>query len=148
MSDYQRILLAVDLKEEDDTPVSEKAMSIAKSTGAQVSVVHVVEPIYNYGIPPGTESRINEWEKELEETAKDKLKKVGEKLSIPADRQFIGVGQIRQQILRTAEMINADMIVVGTHSRHGLSRLIMGDTAEDMLHSAKCDVLAIHIPKS
>lgn len=147
MSKYEKILLAVDLKAEDDTPVSERAMAIAHSTGAEVSIVHVVEPIYNYGIPPGTEGKFDEWEKELETTAKDHLKKIGEKLSIPTDRQYMGVGQIRHQILRTADMMNADLIVLGTHSRHGLNKLIMGDTAEDMLHSAKCDVLAVHINK-
>jgi universal stress protein A len=147
MAKYERILLAVDLKAEDDAPVSEKAMAIAKSTGAEVSVVHVVEPIYNYGIPPGTEGKFDQWEKELETSAKSQLKKIGEKLSIPTNRQYMGVGQIKQQILRTAEMMNADLIVLGTHSRHGLNKLIMGDTAEDMLQSAKCDVLAVHINK-
>ena len=147
MTKYKRILLAVDLKEEDDAPVSEKAMALAESTGAEVSLIHVVEPIFNYGIPPGSELKVTEWEQELEETAKEQLKKTGEKLSIPTDRQFLGIGQIRQQIINTTKKINADMIVVGTHSRHGLNKLIMGDTAEDMLQSAKCDVLAVHINK-
>ncbi len=147
MEKYERILLAVDLKPEDDTQVSDRAMSIAKSTGAEVSIVHIIEPIFTYGIPPGTESKFDEWEKELEAAAQSQLKNIGEKLSIPSDRQYMGIGQIRQQILSTAETINADLIVVGTHSRHGLNKLMMGDTAEDMLHSAKCDVLAVHINK-
>ena len=145
MTNYKRILLAVDLNEKDDSVVSEKAITLAKSTGAEISLIHVVEPIFNYGIPPGSELKVSEWEQELEATAKEQLKKTGKKLSVATERQYLGVGQIRQQILNTADKIKADMIVVGTHSRHGLNKLIMGDTAEDMLQSAKCDVLAVHI---
>jgi universal stress protein A len=145
MSKYERILLALDLKPEDDTPVSDKAVDFARNAGAELSLIHVVEPIFKYGMPPGTEGKFDEWEKELEETAKAKLKETGEKLSVPTERQYLGLGEIRQQILKTAEIIDADLIVVGTHSRHGLAKLFMGDTAEDMLHSAKCDVLAVHI---
>lgn len=148
MSKYQNILLALDLKEEDDNAVAEKALAIAENSEAKISIVHVVEPIFNYGIPPGTEGKVDQWENELEETAKSQLEKVGLKLSVPANQQYIGIGQIRHHIIQTANKINADLIVVGTHSRHGISKLIMGDTAEDMINKASCDVLAVHIPKN
>lgn len=148
MSRYQNILLALDLKEEDDSAVAEQALAIAGISGAKVSIVHVVEPIFNYGIPPGTEGKVDQWENELEQTAKSQLEKVGQKLCIPKDQQYLGIGQIRHHIIQTANKINADLIVVGTHSRHGLSKLIMGDTAEDMIQKASCDVLAVHIPQN
>ena len=147
MSNYKHILLALDLKPEDDEPVSDKALALAKAHGAEISIIHVVEPIFNYGIPPGTESKFDQWENELEETAKQQLSSFGEKYSIPAERQFISIGQIKRGILKTAQQINADLIVVGSHNRHGLSALFMGDTAEDMVHSATCDVLSINISK-
>lgn len=148
MSNYKRILVALDLKPEDDELVSGKALSLAKASGGEVNVIHVVEPIYNYGIPPGTESKFDEWETEIEQTAKLQLEKIGQKLSIPADKQYISVGQIKRQILYTAKKINADLIVVGTHSRHGLSSLFMGHTSDEMLHHSECDVLAVHIPSN
>lgn len=147
MTKYKHILLALDLKPEDDNKVSEQAFAVAEAHGAEVSLIHVVEPIFNYGIPAGTESKFDQWESELEETAKQHLLSFGKKHSIPPERQFISIGQIKRGILKTAEQINADLIVVGSHNRHGLSALFMGDTAEDMVHSAKCDVLSINISK-
>jgi len=147
MAKYKRILLALDLKPEDDEPVSDQAITLANAEGAEINLIHVIEPIYSYGIPPGTESKFDQWQTELENSAKEQMEKIGQKLSIPQERQYLAVGQIKRQLLRTAEEIDADLIVVGSHARHGLSALFMGDTADDMLHSANCDVLAVNISK-
>jgi len=146
MSKYQHILVAVDLKEKDDNPVSEQAQLLANASGAKLSVIHVIEPIYTYGIAPGGELQFDEWEKSIEDTAKKQLKKLCDKLSIPENQQILKIGSPRSLIMNAAENIGADLIVVGHHGRHGLSAILIGNTAEDMVHRAKCDVLAVHVP--
>lgn len=146
MTKYQKVLLALDLKPEDDEPVSEKAMAIANACAAEVSIIHVVEPIYSHGIPAGAENKFAEWQSEMEDSAKRKLQEIGKKLVVPSTRQYMAVGPIKKQLLRTAEQIQADLIVVGTHAKHGLKTIFFNDTADEMVHNAKCDVLAVNIP--
>jgi universal stress protein A len=147
MSKYKRILLALDLKPEDDEPVSEQAMALARSQGAEVNIIHVVEPIYTCGIPAGGENKFVEMQVEIEQSAKEQLQRIGQNLCVPPAKQFLAVGQIKKQLLRTAETIKADLIVVGCHAKHGMRALFMADTANEMLHNANCDVLVINIPK-
>ena len=49
----------------------------------------------------------------------------------------------RDAILAAAEAVHADLIVMGTHGRRGLSRLVLGSVAEDVVRRAPCPVLAI-----
>lgn len=145
MARYQKVLLALDLKPEDDGPVSKKAMEIAGACAAEVSIIHVVEPIYTHGMPAGAENKFAEWQNEIEDEAQKQLEEIGKKLQVPSARQYMAVGPIKRQLLRTADQIQADLIVVGTHARHGLKALFFGDTADEMVHHAKCDVLAVNI---
>ena len=55
-------------------------------------------------------------------------------------------GQPRQEIHHLAKEHECDLIVVGSHGRHGLA-LLLGSTANDVLHGAPCDVLAVHLVK-
>jgi nucleotide-binding universal stress UspA family protein len=52
-------------------------------------------------------------------------------------------GDARDAILATAKAVHADLIVIGTHGRRGLSRLFLGSVAEDVLRRAPCPVLAV-----
>ena len=52
---------------------------------------------------------------------------------------------LKKVILAEAQAINADLIIVGSHGRHGVS-LILGSTANAILHGAQCDVLAVRVP--
>ncbi|MCY1401873.1 Universal stress protein family protein [compost metagenome] len=53
-------------------------------------------------------------------------------------------GQPRQEIHNLAKEDGCDLIVVGSHGRHGLA-LLLGSTANDVLHGAPCDVLAVRL---
>jgi universal stress protein A len=55
-------------------------------------------------------------------------------------------GQPRQEIHQLAKDQKCDLIVVGSHGRHGLA-LLLGSTANDVLHGAPCDVLAVRLQK-
>ena len=53
-------------------------------------------------------------------------------------------GEPQQEITQLAAQEQIDLIVVGSHGRHGLA-ILMGSTAKDVLYHAECDVLAIHL---
>ena len=145
MPDYKKILIAVDLVSQDDEVVTAKGRELAEKFGAEMSLIHVIEQhTYAYGTPFISEKFI-EWQAELEQSAKAHLAKLGEKLAIPADRQYIPTGQTQTCILELADEAKVDLIVVGSHGRHGLGLVLMGSTAGGVLHHASCDVLAVRV---
>ena len=81
---------------------------------------------------------------ELLNNAKAQIKKVANALAIPEQRQWIEFGNPRYDVVRLAEQHQADLIVVGSHGRHGI-QLLLGSTANAVLHHAKCDVLAVRL---
>lgn len=147
MAIYENILLAVDFNPGDDDPITLRAMGIAECTKGKLSVIHVIEYPYNYGAPYEIPTMI-EWQEEIEKSAKKQLVEFGAKLGIPPERQHLQVGVPKNIILDVAEKIQADLIILGSHGRHGLNLLLLGSTANGVLHGAKCDVLAVRIEEA
>ena len=145
MTAYRHILLTADFSEAGET-IAARAKSLARVFQAKLSILHVLDdipmPDTGYGtlIPVDTPS-----EYDLLEAERGKLIALGAELGVdPADLWLIwGVPQ--DEIVRLAETIAADLIVVGTHERHGLA-LLLGSTANGVLHHTPCDLLAIRIP--
>jgi len=143
MADYKHILIAVDLTPECDA-VSSRAVDLARHYGADLSLLHVVE---NMPVEPGNELMIppaTTVESELLEHAERRLRQLGQKLGVDPERQHVTVGQTKREIVYFAEEEDVDLIVVGSHGRHGLA-LLLGSTANAVLHGAPCDVLAVRI---
>ncbi len=142
MDDYKHILVAVDLTEES-RPVATRAYALQKAYSATLSCVHVIEPLslaYGGDIPMDL-STIQE---QIHETAKAHLTEFASKLDIPTDNQHLIFGRPETEIDTIANQISADLIVVGSHGRHGIA-LILGSTANGVLHGAPCDVLAVRV---
>ena len=79
--------------------------------------------------------------------ARERLNTVaGQYPELFCDQRHLAYGQPRQEIHRLAEEQQCDLIVVGSHGRHGLA-LLLGSTAHDVLHGAPCDVLAVRLKK-
>lgn len=146
MANYKHILLAADFNPDDDTPVVKRAKELASVTNAKLSIVHVVEYPYNYGAPYEIPTMID-WQAEVEKAAKEELAKIGAQLDIPVERQHLLMGVPKIVIIEVADKVNADLIIVGSHGRHGINLLLLGSTANGVLHSAKCDVLAVRVGK-
>jgi universal stress protein A len=142
MSSYKTLLMAVDLSEES-SHVADRAKALAAANGAILHIIHVIEPLsFAYGGDiPMDFSGIQE---EIHEQARQQLDRFGAECSVPADRQHIVLGRPEVEIHSTAEDIGADLIVVGSHGRYGLA-LLMGSTANGVLHGASCDVLAVRV---
>jgi len=142
MSIYKKILVAIDLTEEAPS-VLNKAMEISKAYGAEVVLVHVVEPVgYAYGgdIPMD----LTDLQDQLDKAATEKLHGYGEEHGIKPGSQLVLIGRPESEIHRLAEELGADLIVVGSHGRKGF-QLLLGSTANGVLHGAVCDVLAVRI---
>lgn len=142
MSQYQHVLIAVDLTDESGQ-VIEKGQAIAERNNAKISLIHALEPLgFAYGgdIPMD----LTTIQEQLEQHAKDKLAELAAPLGIPTEQQHILVGVPDSEIHRMAKEQGVDLIVVGSHGRHGLS-LLLGSTSTGVLHGAKCDVLAVRI---
>lgn len=138
---YKNILLATDLSEENAHIVT-KTQWIQQQSGAQLNVVHVVEPLPGYSY---AYFGIGDVEARLVHEAKAALAKVGDLLQVASERQFVVIGPTKIQILHLAHTIAADLIICGSHGKHGLS-LLLGSTANAVLHGAQCDVLTIRLP--
>ncbi|HSW71318.1 MAG TPA: universal stress protein [Gammaproteobacteria bacterium] len=138
---YKQILFATDLSEETSFILS-KVEGIRAYTSAQLSLIHVVEPLPGYSY---AYLGIEDIEEQLIGEARDTLAKLGEKLKVARDHQWIEIGPAKTKILKIAEEIKADLIICGSHGRHGLS-LLLGSTANAILHGAKCDVLTVRLP--
>ena len=142
---YQHILVAVDLTEECD-PVMKRAQALASSTQAKLSVVHIVEPMamaFGGDVPMD----LSMLQQQQFEQAKERLDAFAVKYpQLSAESRHLAYGQPRQEIHRLAAEQHCDLIIVGSHGRHGLA-LLLGSTANDVLHGAPCDVLAVKVVK-
>lgn len=141
MNHYQHILIGIDLSEES-LDVLNKAKHIADAT-SKISIVHVVEPLaFAYGgdIPID----LTEIQTQLEQQAQQKMDDLMQQSQLQNCQQHIIVGQPTTEIHALAESLEADIVVVGSHGRKGLA-LLLGSTANGVIHGAKCDVLAVRI---
>ena len=142
MSEYKKIMLAVDLTEES-LKVAERATQLVNAFDAELHVVHVIEPLslaYGGDVPMD----LSTVQEQIQDQAAAHLREFSATLNVPETRQHLIFGRPESEIQRTAEEAGADIIVVGSHGRHGLA-LLLGSTANGVPHGASCDVLAVRV---
>lgn len=138
---YKHILLAVDLPA--NRAEVEQAIQLAKQHSARLTVLHVIEHINAYGVAQAYPT-VLDLEAKMLEDAKKELEKLHHQESLSNATFLVDVGSPKVVILQKAEELGVDLIVVGSHGRHGLA-LLLGSTANAILHHAPCDVLAVRI---
>jgi universal stress protein A len=144
MGAYQHILLAVDFSGHGDL-VARRAKDLAEKYQAKLSVIHVLDNIpmpdtgYGTAIPLDKDSGYK-----LLEAEKAKFTLVVDQLGVEQSNRWMVWGSPKQEIVQLAKREQVDLIVVGSHGRHGLA-LLLGSTANSVLHYAKCDVMAIRL---
>ncbi|MCK8654837.1 universal stress protein [Pseudomonas umsongensis] len=140
---YTHILVAVDLTEECD-PVIHRARELSVSNEAKLSLVHIVEPMamaFGGDVPMD----LSQLQQQQFDQAKERLDRLILKYpELSREFSHLTYGQPRQEIHHLAKEQECDLIVVGSHGRHGLA-LLLGSTANDVLHGAPCDVLAVRL---
>ncbi|NOT83312.1 MAG: universal stress protein [Methylococcaceae bacterium] len=144
MQGYKHILLAADFSEHS-IEVAQRAKNLSQQFQAQLSVVHVTE---NLPISSSMDGQVMPFDIELNEElmqlTKQRLAKLGTELGIAEEHQWLVIGSPKIEIVTLAQAHNVDLIVVGSHGRHGLA-LLLGSTANGVLHHAQCDVLAVRL---
>lgn len=144
MAVYQKVLVALDLVGMENNPVIQKAKAIGDLFGSELHLIHVVERLYTYGTTPFP-TDLSDWQEEFEEQAKEKVTKIGTLLKVPPSRQKVISGNPKEEILEEAERIGATLIIIGSHSREGLSYMLLGSSANGVANAANCDVLVVKV---
>jgi universal stress protein A len=140
MAHYKKILLVVDLSE-DSQIIGERAKAIADD--ADITLLHVVEYV---PVEPMGEALLPtvQIESELVGRARTKLTELAQQLGLAHSRQLVETGSIKAEIIRTAQRLACDLIVLGSRERHGLA-ILLNFTEDTILHAAPCDVLAVRL---
>jgi universal stress protein A len=143
MSDYKHILLAVDFSDYNQK-IALKAQRLATFYQAKLSLLHVVDSAsfihlnYDLELP---DTNLNDL---LIKSSKKKLEQLTKDLQLRCQQKWVVVGYSHEEIIRVAKENSVDLIVIGSHARHGL-RLLLGSTANAVLHHSNCDVLAVRL---
>mgnify|MGYP003571690369 CR=1 FL=1 len=130
---YNTILCAIENSDEAEQ-VLEKAFELSTLCNAKLFITHVIP----YTLLP------NDYQKELKENALPSIESKALSLGLSLKNVMIKFGKPYEQICALAEKKNADLIVLGTHSKKGLQALI-GSTANGVANYAKCDVSLIKV---
>jgi universal stress protein A len=136
---YKRVLFATDF---DDVGIyaAHKAQKIANENQAELFLVHVIEPIPAYAYPGF--AGFAEVEISIREQAEKELNGLADKLKVDPEHRLLEFGSPKNEVLRVAKENKIDLIVAGSHGKHGLA-LLLGSTAEAILHGTKCDMLIV-----
>lgn len=142
---YKRILVAVDGSVPSLCGLQE-AVRVAKSTGATLKLVHVVDLSLPYAAEmPIYLDKISESLNAAGRKILAGCKATVTKAEIPCEEALIesAAGDLAGQLVREARAWHADLMVMGTHGRRGLRRLAMGSDAELVLRQAPVPVLLV-----
>ncbi|MCB1112566.1 MAG: universal stress protein [Chlamydiia bacterium] len=144
MKHYKNILVCLDLSEQKDNSIMEKASAIAAGNKAELNVIHVIESLAYYATPYEIPEAA-EWQNELERSAKKMIANLGKKYKIPEKHQLTPIGSPKEEIVKAAKKLGCDLIVIGSHGRHGINLFLLGSTANGVMQFAECDVLAVRM---
>lgn len=144
MAIYENILVAIDLHPTCDEIILKRVHALAKD-GATLSVIHAVEHINAYGVAQAYPAVID-LEGEMLEEARKQLAALSKKFTIPVNHQYVEVGSPKVVILDKMKQLKIDLIVIGSHGRHGIG-VLFGSTASAVIHHLSCDALVVKIPE-
>ncbi|MBT8338916.1 MAG: universal stress protein [Desulfatitalea sp.] len=145
MQTIQRILFPVDLTESSDKLVP-YVLTMANKFDAQVHILFVVRMFHYftdiYVAPPS----ISVFETELVEGARKKMEEFTRThfSALPRTRAEVVLGDPPEAILTHIVENQTDMVIMGTHGRKGLDRVLFGSVAERVIKTAKVPVLVVN----
>jgi universal stress protein A len=142
MAGYRKLLVLLDLSE-DSEQVAIAARNMAAHSNASMIVLHVVEfvPVEPLGESLMPTAQI---EDELINRSRGQLASLITRLGLGNAAGRVEAGNTKTEILRVAEEEQVDLIVLGSHERHGLA-ILVNFTEDTVLHAAHCDVLAVRL---
>ncbi len=143
MQEVKKILCAVDLSEHSKT-IAQYTLYLARALGAEVLVVYTAPSLSQYvgfHVPPNT---IENFVGEIVSGAEKSMDTfVSENFPDVTAKGEVLIGYAADEIVNKAEDENVDLIVMGTHGRKGLDRILFGSVAEQVVKNAKPPVMTI-----
>lgn len=142
---YRHILAAVDLSEES-VQVLDRARAEADQHGARLSVLSVVKPLTQVygGIDLAPLAGAGTLQEQALAQARLRIADLARRHGVAAEDAHVLLGAPVHDIREFARNADADLIVIGTHGRHGLG-LLLGSTANGVLHGVDRDVLVVRV---
>ena len=144
MSNYTHILMAIDFTKSGEQILAE-ALDIAERNNAKLSILHVVEytPPVDYANDPMVINGAVD-DNEMLEQAKKSLQKFSKQHNVKNVDLSVQFGRPKQVISQYVKDQQCDLVIIGSHGRHGIS-LLLGSTASAILHEMPCDILTLKI---
>ena len=130
---YDKILVAIEASDEGEQVVK-KALDIAKKFNSKVYLISVI----SYTLLP------KDYQAKLEEEIVPKMEAIATKYDVSRKRTSVKVGKPYREIIGKAEAIEADLIIMGTHSEKGITGML-GSTANGVANYAPCDLFLVNI---
>lgn len=146
---YQKILAPIDGSPTADRGLAE-AMKLANDQKATIRLIHVVNELMVMASYEGTIysgeliTALRESGEKILEKGRQQVAAAG--IAVESELLQAHGGQAGGAIVHDAEQCHADIIVLGTHGRRGLSRVVMGSDAEQVVRLAKIPVLLVRNP--
>ena len=141
----KRIVVPVDFSR-PSLKALEYAIEFGRQHKAELIVVYVIEPM-NYAVPrllPEPTALLEEQRKVAAKSLSHLEARI--KKRYPNCRTEVHFGVVYQRIIELAKSLKADLIVIATHGRTGLSHMMIGSVAEKVVRKAPCSVLVVKHP--
>jgi nucleotide-binding universal stress UspA family protein len=144
MKPFKRILVATDLTPASRSAVDE-ALALAKENGAELMIAHVCETPNITQAAAIAPNVYDEWNRNLKEGAQERLEPFLEE----ARKEGVHAGALvlfgtpYEAIVEAAQANNADLVVLGTHGRKGVSRFFLGSVASRVISTSPCPVMTV-----
>jgi len=143
MSTYRKLLVAIDLSDESDR-VLKRSLDVVDGDAERLNLIHVVEPVAAAYPIDAYAINMTRLQEEALSIAASRLAEFAGNYGIPESRQFTLMGPAATEIRGKAEEEDVDLIVIGSHGTSGW-KLLLGSTANKVLHGAKCDILTVRV---
>lgn len=145
MVEIKNILVPVDFSEVSEF-VAEWAKDFAKKLNAKIHVVFVLENLAAYEGLYGSVKTLTELENVLLEGAQKSMEDFMKKhfADYPEAQSIIVKGDVVEKIIETGEKVKADLIIMGTHGKKGLDKILFGSVANGVVKNSPIPVLTIN----
>jgi nucleotide-binding universal stress UspA family protein len=144
MTPFNRIMVATDFTEAS-TPAFQEAIELAKKDGSELLISHAYQPpnmVQADTVAPGV---YEEWDRNLRSRVQEMLQGLvddAKKAGVPA-KPLVLTGAPYEAIVDAAKENKADLVVMGTHGRKGVSRFFLGSVASRVISTAPCPVMTV-----
>jgi nucleotide-binding universal stress UspA family protein len=141
---FRKILIAVD-ESAFAARAADVGFDLARSLGAEAAIIHVVDPSVVAYAPEGG-IPASELVNLAQQDGKRLLANFSQRAALqPPPFEFIRVGKSGTEIVKAAKEWPADLIVIASHGRGGVERLLLGSVAEAVMRHASCPVLVVRV---